>query len=52
MTDEDECDICGNGPMAGSGCPIHDPFIVLIIAFGTVLALMVVIGVVGTLLGY
>lgn len=49
---EPDCEVCGNGPMAGSGCPLHDPFTILIIFCSSALGLVFVIGFVGTLLGY
>jgi hypothetical protein len=49
---DDDCDMCGKGPMAGSGCPLHDPFTVLLIGFCSVIGLVAVIAVVGTLMGY
>lgn len=48
----DRCEFCGDAPMAGSGCPIHDPFTVLVLVFVGVLIAVPVMAVVAVALGW
>lgn len=49
---EPDCEFCGYGPIAGSGCPLHDPFTILLTVFGTIAVAAILFGTVAALMGW